>query len=74
MSPAIPLHYFTAAFIAFAGTLALWALCAALASGLRRWQARRRRVLGQRVRAPEWKARRLQNGQWIVERSRERVA
>ena len=74
MSPLVPLHYFTAAFVGFGLTLALWALCAALASGLRRWQARRRRVLGQRVRAPEWRARRLKNGEWIVERSRERIA
>lgn len=35
-----------------------------LADGLRR----RRRVLGSRVKAPEWRARRLTTGQWIVER------
>lgn len=31
---------------------------------------KRHNVLGSRVRAPEWKARRLRNGQWIVERTR----
>lgn len=32
--------------------------------------ARRRLVIGARVRQPEWRARRLQNGQWVVDRVR----
>lgn len=48
----------------------LLGLLAWLVDGLRQWLARRRRVLGSRVRAPEWRARRLTNGQWIVERNR----
>lgn len=48
----------------------LLALLAWLTAGLRQRLARRRRVLGARVRAPEWRARRLANGQWVVERNR----
>lgn len=46
----------------------LLALLAWLIDGLRQRLARRRRVLGSRVRAPGWGTRRLTNGQWIVER------
>lgn len=49
-----------------------FALC--MADALWRWwQARRersRRVIGRRVPRPEWAARKLQSGRWIVERRR----
>lgn len=60
-------HYLTLAFIAI---VAAWLLLAAVALALQAWRARRRRVLGTRVRRPEWHARKLRNGQWIVERNR----
>jgi hypothetical protein len=40
----------------------------AAAKALARRRARRRQVKGSRVNAPEWRARRLTNGSWIVER------
>ena len=52
--------------------LCITALCLADAAW-RAWQARRersRRVLGRRVPPPEWAARKLQSGRWIVERRR----
>lgn len=60
-------HTFTLAFVAL---IASWLALAAVALALQAWRARRRRVIGTRVRAPEWRARRLTNGQWIVERNR----
>ena len=51
---------------------AITALC--LADALyRAWRARRERqrtVIGRRVPRPEWAARKLQSGRWIVERRR----
>ena len=60
-------HTFTLAVVAI---IASWLLLAAAALALQAWRARRRRVIGSRVKAPEWRARRLTNGQWIVERNR----
>ena len=59
-------HYFTLAFIAI---VASWLLLAAVAYALQAWRAARR-VIGTRVKAPAWKARRLTNGQGVVERNR----
>lgn len=59
-------HTFALAFIAI---LASWGAAALVAYALQAWRAARR-VIGSRVKAPEWRARRLTNGQWIVERNR----
>ena len=60
-------HTFTLAVVAI---LASWGAAALVAYGIQAWRAARRRVIGTRVKAPEWRARRLTNGQWIVERNR----
>lgn len=60
-------HYFTLACLA---VMASWLVLAAAACAIDAWRARRRRVIGTRVKAPEWRARRLTNGRWIVERNR----
>ena len=68
MTPLIQDWHIVAAFVAFAFTLAaLWIADVALRAA-QRWLTRRRRVLGRRVPAPQWRARRLHTGQWIVER------
>lgn len=59
-------HHFTLAALAVMGA---WGALAAAVYALQAWRAARR-VIGSRVRAPEWKARRLTNGRWIVERNR----
>jgi len=53
----------------FVGLPIGWAVHVALRA-IERWQARRRSVLGRRVPLPEWRARRLTTGRWIVERRR----
>ena len=60
-------HTFTLAFIAI---LASWGAAALVVYALQAWRAARRRVIGARVRRPEWHCRRLTNGRWIVERNR----
>jgi hypothetical protein len=47
-------------------SLAIDAIARAIA---KRWRTRRQ-VKGSRVNAPAWRARRLTNGQWIVERTK----
>lgn len=59
-------HHFTLAFVAI---VASWLVLGLVAYALQAWRAARR-VIGTRVKAPEWRARRLTNGQWIVERNR----
>ena len=59
-------HHFTLACIAVMGA---WGALAAAVYAVQAWRAARR-VIGSRVKAPEWRARRLTNGQWIVERNR----
>lgn len=60
-------HTFTLAFLAI---VASWLVLGLVAYALQAWRARKRRVIGSRVKAPEWRARRLTNGRWIVERNR----
>ena len=59
-------HTFTLAFVAI---VASWLVLALVAYAVQAWRAARR-VIGTRVKAPEWRARKLTNGQWIVERNR----
>lgn len=59
-------HTFTLAALAVMGA---WGVAGIVAYALQAWRAARR-VIGTRVKAPEWRARRLTNGQWIVERNR----
>jgi hypothetical protein len=62
--PMIPMHYITAIFVAYILILGGYMIGSVLVSGLQRWVNRRRmrRVIGARVRAPEWGARKLRNG------------
>ena len=59
-------HTLTLACIAI---LASWGALAAAIYAIQVWRAARR-VIGARVPRPEWRARRLTNGRWIVERTR----
>ena len=59
-------HHFTLACIA---VMAAWGALAAAVYAVQVWRAARR-VIGSRVPRPEWRARRLTNGRWIVERNR----
>lgn len=58
-------HYLTLIGVAYILTMLAFGAIAALVDW---WRRRKRQVIGTRVRAPEWRARRLTNGQWIVER------
>lgn len=70
MSPLIQEWHIVAFLVAFAITVpAVWLIDLGLRA-LQRALNRRRRVLGRRVPQPEWRARRLQNGRFIVERRR----
>ena len=51
---------------AYIAVLLAWLGIGALAA----WRAARRRVIGRRVPRPEWRARQLRNGEWIVDRVR----
>lgn len=57
------------AVLAALAVMGAWGAAALVAYALQAWRAARR-VIGTRVKAPEWRARRLTNGQWIVERNR----
>ena len=70
MTPVIENWHVIAMLAGFAMAIPLSLAIDALARALARRRARRRDVRGSRVNAPEWRARRLTNGQWIVERKR----
>lgn len=70
MNPLIQEWQVLAFVLAFAVTVpVVWLVDVALRA-LQRRLARRRSVLGRRVPLPEWRARRLTTGRWIVERRR----
>lgn len=46
-------------------------LCWIGIGALAAWRAARNRVIGKRVPRPEWRARQLRNGEWVVDRVRE---
>ncbi|MEN9419180.1 MAG: hypothetical protein RI988_2800 [Pseudomonadota bacterium] len=70
MSPLIQEWQVLAFLLALVITLpTVWLADVALRT-LQRYLARRRSVLGRRVPLPEWRARRLTTGRWIVERRR----
>lgn len=58
-------HTFTLIGVAYVAVMIAFGAIAALVDWYRK---RKRQVIGTRVKAPEWRARRLTNGQWIVER------
>lgn len=68
MTPAIADWHVIAMLAGFAMAIPLSLAIDAIVQALARRRARRRDVRGTRVNAPEWKARKLTNGQWIVER------
>lgn len=68
MTPVIENWHVIAMLAGFAMAIPLSLAIDAIAQALARRRARRRDVRGSRVNAPEWKARKLTNGQWIVER------
>lgn len=70
MSPLIQEWQVLAFFLAFAITVPVVWLADLALRALQRRLARRRSVLGRRVPLPEWRARRLTTGRWIVERRR----
>ncbi len=70
MTPAIADWHVIAMLAGFAMAIPLSLAIDAIVQALARRRARRRDVRGSRVNAPEWKARRLTNGTWIVERKR----
>ena len=63
-------HHIVAGLLAFALAIPLSLAIDAAAKALAKRRARRRQVKGLRVAAPAWRARRLTNGTWIVERKR----
>ena len=52
---------------AYLAVLLCWLGIGAVAA----WRAARRRVIGKRVPKPQWRARQLRNGEWVVDRVRE---
>ena len=59
-------HYLTLIGVAYIAAMLAYGLAGALWD----WYRRKRQVLGSRVPRPEWRARKLQNGEWIVERNK----
>ena len=70
MQPLVSQHAFTVVMVAYILTVLASLIGCYLFDLWRAWRARRRRVIGSRVKAPGWRARRLTNGQWIVQRDR----
>ena len=60
-------HYMTLIGVAYIAAMLAVGLIGTLLDWYRR---RKRQVLGSRVPRPEWRARKLQNGEWIVERNK----
>ena len=70
MTPIIENWHIVAGFAGLALAIPLSLAIDAAARALAKRRARRRDVRGTRVNAPEWRARRLTNGTWIVERTK----
>ncbi len=70
MTPLIEEWQVLAFLLAFAITVPVVWLVDIVLRALKRSAARKRSVLGRRVPLPEWRARRLTTGRWIVERRR----
>ncbi len=68
MTPVIENWHIVAGFASLALAIPLSLAIDAISRAIARRRARRRDVRGSRVNAPEWRARRLTNGSWIVER------
>jgi Na+(H+)/acetate symporter ActP len=61
-------HHIVALLAGFALAIPLSLAIDAIARAIAKRRARRRQVKGSRVAAPAWRARKLTNGSWIVER------
>jgi hypothetical protein len=68
MTPVIADWHIVALLAGFALAIPLSLAIDAISQALARRRARRRDVRGSRVNAPAWRARKLTNGSWIVER------
>jgi hypothetical protein len=68
MTPAIADWHVIALLAGFAMAIPLSLAIDAISQAIAKRRARRRDVRGMRVNAPAWRARRLTNGTWIVER------